>query len=222
MTLSYPEGVTLEVEHAAIVREALLTMRGREWHSSVTETGLHYVDALGELALPLPALPGAHQAQNAALAIAMLRHQDRVSVSRNAMAQGLRSVTWPARLQRLPASPLTGERIVWVDGGHNPSAGEALARHFAGERFHLILGMLANKDPRAITGPLAGSIASITAVPVPGHEYHPAIALSPDARAAADVAEALRQLPGDGMPVLIAGSLYLAGEVLRLSDEIPE
>ena len=96
VTLSYPEGVTLEVEHAAIVREALLTMRGREWHSSVTETGLHYVDALGELALPLPALPGAHQAENAALAIAMLRHQDRVSVSRDAMAQGLRSV--PARL----------------------------------------------------------------------------------------------------------------------------
>ena len=222
VTLSYPEGVTLEVEHAAIVREALLTMRGREWHSSVTETGLHYVDALGELALPLPALPGAHQAQNAALAIAMLRHQDRVSVSRDAMAQGLRSVNWPARLQRLPASPLTGERIVWVDGGHNPSAGEALARHFVGERFHLILGMLANKDHRALVDPLADAIASITAVPVPGHEYHPASMFGADVREAADVAEALRALPDDGLPVLIAGSLYLAGDVLRLSGALPD
>ena len=221
VTLSYPEGAALEIERAAVAREALLAMRGQHWHSSTTETGLHYADQEGEVAMPLPALPGPHQAENAALAIAMMRHQDRVGVSRDAMAEGLRVANWPARLQRLPASPLTGERIVWVDGGHNPSAGEALARHFADERFHLILGMLANKDPRAITGPLTGNIASITAVPVPGHEYHRAEAFSPDARTAGDVADALRALPDDGLPVLIAGSLYLAGEVLRLSDEIP-
>mgnify|MGYP001409090867 FL=1 len=119
-------------------------------------------------------------------------------------------------------SPLTGERIVWVDGGHNPSAGEALARHFAGERFHLILGMLANKDPRAITGPLAGNITSITAVPVPGHEYHPASVFGEEARAAEGVADALSTLPDDGLPVLIAGSLYLAGDVLRMSGALPE
>ncbi|MBB3035212.1 bifunctional folylpolyglutamate synthase/dihydrofolate synthase [Alteriqipengyuania lutimaris] len=221
VTLSYPEGAMLEIERAAIAREALLAMRGSGWHASSTETGLHYADDHGELALPLPALQGAHQAENAALAIAMLRHQDRVDVSRDAMAEGLRTASWPARLQRLPASPLTGERIVWVDGGHNPSAGEALALHFENERVHLILGMLANKDPRAITGPLAGSIASITAVPVPGHEYHPAEAFGPDARAAADVPDALRALPDDGLPVLIAGSLYLAGDVLRLSGALP-
>ena len=222
VTLSYPESAALEIERAAMSREALLAMRGNDWHSSTTETGLHYAEEHGELALPLPALPGAHQADNAALAIAMLRHQDRVAVSRDAMAQGLRSATWPARLQRLPASPLTGERIVWVDGGHNPSAGEALARHFAGERFHLILGMLANKDPRAITGPLAGNITSITAVPVPGHEYHPASVFGEEARAAEGVADALSTLPDDGLPVLIAGSLYLAGDVLRMSGALPE
>jgi len=226
VTLSYPEGAALEIERAAMAREALLAMRGREWHSSATETGLHYADEHGELALPLPALPGAHQAENAALAIAMLRHQDRVSVSRDAMAHGLRSATWPARLQRLPASPLTGERIVWVDGGHNPSAGEALARHFAeelgGQQLHLILGMLANKDRRALLDPLAGSIASITAVPVPGHEHHPASAFGADVREAGNVADALRALPDDGLPVLIAGSLYLAGDVLRLGGALPE
>ena len=222
VTLSYPEGATLEIERAALAREALLAMRGRGWHSSTTETALHYADEHGELALPLPALPGAHQAENAALAIAMLRHQDAISVSRDAMAQGLGAATWPARLQRLPASPLTGERIVWIDGGHNRSAGEALARHFESERVHLILGMLANKDPRSLLDPMAGSIASITAVPVPGHEDHAADAFGPDARSADDVAEALRALPDDGLPVLIAGSLYLAGDVLRLSNKIPE
>lgn len=226
VTLSYPEGAALEIERAAMAREALLAMHGREWHSSATETGLHYADEHGELALPLPALPGAHQAENAALAIAMLHHQDRVAVSRDAMAHGLRSATWPARLQRLPASPLTGAREVWVDGGHNPSAGEALARHFAeeleGQQLHLILGMLANKDRRALLDPLAGSIASITAVPVPGHEYHPASAFGADVREADNVADALRALPDDGLPVLIAGSLYLAGDVLRLSGALPD
>ncbi|MEL7686436.1 folylpolyglutamate synthase/dihydrofolate synthase family protein [Citromicrobium bathyomarinum] len=221
VTLSYPEGATLEIERAALAREALLAMRGQGWHASSTETGLHYADEHGEIALPLPALPGAHQAENAALAIAMLRHQDRVSVSRDAMAQGLRTATWPARLQRLPASPMTGAREVWVDGGHNPSAGEALARHFAGQRVHLILGMLANKDPRALVDPLQGSIASIAAVPVPGHDHHAPKVFGPDARAAETVGEALDALPEDGLPVLIAGSLYLAGEVLRLTDEIP-
>ncbi|MBD59715.1 MAG: bifunctional folylpolyglutamate synthase/dihydrofolate synthase [Citromicrobium sp.] len=221
VTLSYSGGAALEIERAAIAREALLCMRGSHWHSSTTESGLHYADEHGELALPLPALSGAHQAENAALAIAMLRHQDRVSVSRDAMAEGLRTATWPARLQRLPASPLTGERAVWVDGGHNPSAGEALARHFGEERFHLILGMLANKNPRALVDPLKGSIASITVVPVPGHEYHTADAFGPDARAADSVSDALRALPEDGLPVLIAGSLYLAGEVLRLTGEVP-
>ena len=222
VTLSYPESAALEIERAAMAREALLAMRGRAWHSSATEAGLHYADEHGELALPLPALPGAHQAENATLAIAMLRHQDRVTVSRDAMAQGLRTATWPARLQRLPASPLTGAREVWVDGGHNPSAGEALARHFAGQRFRLILGMLANKDRRALVDPLADSIASITAVPVPGHEYHPAEAFGGEARAADSVADALSALPDDGLPVLIAGSLYLAGDVLRLSGALPD
>ena len=91
-----------------------------------------------------------------------------------------------------------------------------------GERFHLILGMLANKDHRALVDPLADSIASITAVPVPGHEYHPASMYGENVREAADVAEALRALPDDGLPVLIAGSLYLAGDVLRLSGALPD
>ena len=222
VTMPYPTGPTLEIERAALRREASLFMQGRDWHSSVTETGLHYADGHGELALPLPTLQGAHQAQNAALAIAMLRHQDRVAVSRDAVAQGLRTASWPARLQRLPASPLTGAREVWVDGGHNPSAGEALARHFEKRRLHLILGMLDNKDPRALLAPLEPNLASITAVPVPGHEYHRAEAYGEGVRKANNVGEALSTLPDDGLPVLIAGSLYLAGEVLRLGNALPE
>ena len=86
----------------------------------------------------------------------------------------------------------------------------------------MIIGMLASKDPDAIVGPLRPLLASLTVVPVPGSEHHPAAAFGPDAQSAPDVATALRRLPADGTDVLIAGSLYLAGEVLGLNDEIPD
>ena len=125
-------------------------------------------------------------------------------------------------MQRLKAGPLIGSREVWLDGGHNPSAGAALAQHFQDRRFHLIIGMLANKDPAALTGPLAANAATIAAVPVPTHEWHPAEAFGPGAIAYSDVPSALAALPQDGLPVLIAGSLYLSGEVLRLNGELPD
>ena len=221
VTLSYPEGATLEIERAAAANGAPLAMQGREWSSSETGTGLFYADRHGELALPLPILPGRHQAHNAALAIAMMRHQDVIDVSPEAISAGLRSARWPARLQRLAPGPVTGDREVWLDGGHNPSAGEALARFLAGRRVHLIIGMLEAKDPAALAGPMRDIIASTTVVPVPGHDWHRAGAFGHRARSAPDVAAAMAALPDDGLPVLIAGSLYLAGEVLQLNNEIP-
>jgi dihydrofolate synthase/folylpolyglutamate synthase len=82
--------------------------------------------------------------------------------------------------------------------------------------------MLENKDPAALTGPLAANAASISAAPVPTHDWHPATAFGPEAVAYPDVPGALAALPEDGLPVLIAGSLYLAGEVLRLNGELPD
>jgi len=221
VTLDYADGPTLEIERAAMAAGAPLAMRGREWSANVG-TGIEYEDRHGRIVLPLPAMPGAHQAGNAALAVAMLRHQDFVSVSEEALGRGVVDARWPARLHRLADGPLTRGREVWLDGGHNRSAGEALARHFAGQRLHLVLGMLANKDPLAIVDPLGDSIASLSAVPVPGHEWHAAGAFGEDARAFDSVEQALAALPEDGLPVLIAGSLYLAGEVLRLNDEAPD
>ena len=221
VTLSYTEGPALEIERAALAARANLVMRGREWDAEVTDLGLEYQDRHGALVLPLPTLPGPHQPENAALAVAMLRHQDAVAVADASIAAGIRSARWPARLQLLAAGPLTGDREVWLDGGHNPNAGEMLARHFAGRRVHLVIGMLANKDPAALIGPMRASLASVTAVPVPTHEHHPAAAFGAGAASAADVPTALAALPDDRMPVLIAGSLYLAGEVLRLNGEQP-
>lgn len=207
---------------------ASVVLRGRDWSAEVGET-IAYRDAKGALELPLPALAGAHQADNAALAIAMLRHQSAVTVSAEAMAHGIRAARWPARLQRLgtgPLTALTANRTVWLDGGHNPDAGQAIARHFANSApLHLVMGMLTSKDPSAILRPLAGKLASVSIVPAPGHDAHTPADFAPfttlPVASFANVSEALAALPAEG-DVLIAGSLYLAGDVLRRNDEAPD
>ncbi len=223
VTQNYAEDVELEIERRAGLAGAPLHMRGHDWWADVGDS-IEYRDRHGELSLPLPQLPGKHQGDNAALAVAMLRHQDRVTVSAAAMAEGIRAARWPARLQLLGQGPLTGlapGREVWLDGGHNADAGLAIGRHFAGQRLHLVIGMLANRYPATIIDPLEGRLASVTAVPIQGSESHGAEAF-PGARWAADTADALQGLPDDGLPVLIAGSLYLAGKVLAANDEIPD
>lgn len=221
VTQQYDPGMTKAVLDQAMRAGARPALRGLDWFAEVG-SGIAYRDKHGTLDLPLPSMAGPHQADNAALAVAMLRHQRAVAISEDAIRTGLTAAHWPARLQRLKAGPLIGSREVWLDGGHNPSAGAALAQHFQDRRFHLIIGMLANKDPAALTGPLAANAATIAAVPVPTHEWHPAGAFGPAAVAYPDVPSALAAIPDDGLPVLIAGSLYLSGEVLRLNDELPD
>ena len=278
VTQPYPPGPAAEVLRTAASHGAPVVMRGRDWWAEAGADGLTYRDAAGELALPLPSLPGSHQADNAALAVAMLRQQAVLPVSPEAMAQGIRSARWPARLQLLGAGPLTAlvpGRAVWLDGGHNPDAGLAIARHFGAdaarglrqaqpertvsetqdprpaqpepveacpelrrrghapkpaqpppESIHLIIGMLANKDPAALIAPLEPVLASLSVVPAPGHDAHRpedfAAHTGLPVRPFRDVPSALAALPADGRPVLIAGSLYLAGEVLRLNRELPD
>ncbi len=229
VTQNYPGDAALAVSRTAAQHRARLFMRGQAWQAEVRAGGLDYADGFASLTLPLPALAGAHQADNAALAVAMLRHQDRVPVSPQAMAAGIRAARWPARLQVLGDGPLTAlapGRTVWLDGGHNGDAGLAIARYFArSSPFHLILGMLTSKDPAAILAPLAGLLLSVSIVPAPGHAAHAPAHFAPHTklpvRRFADVPAALAALPHGG-DVLIAGSLYLAGEVLRLNGEVPD
>lgn len=228
VTQPYPHEAAEEVRRIARLTGAQLSMRGEGWDAAIGDV-IAYRDSWGDVTLPLPTLEGQHQADNAALAVAMLRHQNAVHVSPQAMALGIREARWPARLQRLGKGPLTdlaGARTVWLDGGHNPDAGMAIARHFADKApVHLIIGMLDNKDPAALLRPLAPSLRSVSVVPAPGHQAHRPedFASHTDLLVVAfeDVTQALADLPPDG-DVLIAGSLYLAGEVLRLNREFPD
>ena len=85
--------------------------------------------------------------------------------------------------------------------------------------------MLANKDPGAFVTPLSAALRSLSVVPAPGHDAHAPGDFAPHTnlpvRGFANVGQALAALPPEGN-VLIAGSLYLAGEVLRLNLEIPD
>lgn len=233
ITQSYPAPVAEAVRAVATARGAPVYARDSAWWA---ETGdiLSFSDAGGMLSLPLPTLAGGHQADNAALAVAMLRRQDVVPVDTMALSAGIGAAHWPARLQRLRNGPLVraAGQTVWLDGGHNPDAGERIAAFFGdrGAPLHLVIGMLANKDPEAIIAPLAAALGrdlrSVRTVPVPGHAHHGGKILATiadrfgiAARPATDLRDALRDADAT---VLIAGSLYLAGEALALNDEPPE
>lgn len=221
VALEYPLSATKALIDQAMRAGAPLLLRGLDWHFG--DGSMLSIEIGGvELTLPRPVLSGPYQADNASLAVAMLMSQKKLEVTPPAMSRGLRATRWPARLHRLSDGPLTGDRTVWLDGGHNRSAGHALATHFAGQRLHLVIGMIEGKDPRALLEPLDRSIVTVTAVPVPSHDHYRAEDFGTGTRAAKHVPAALAALPDDNLPVLIAGSLYLAGEVLRLNGELPD
>lgn len=213
---------------------APLYLHGRDWSVSATADGFRFADGARTLDLPRPGLPGAHQILNAGLAVACLPHMP-VPVPDAAVAAGLRGVEWPARLQRLARGPLTDALPpgwdLWLDGGHNDSAGEVLAAQAAawtadGTPLDLIFGMLGSKVPLDFLAPLAPFVRRLRAVAIPGEEKtvpaDEAAAIArqagiAEAKPAANVAAALADLTARGPAgrVLICGSLYLAGTVLK-------
>jgi dihydrofolate synthase/folylpolyglutamate synthase len=145
-----------------------------------------------------------------------------VPVGRASFLSGLTSTQWPARFQRLADGPLTQGIETWLDGAHNLEAARALAALLADHGTkHIVLGILANKDASAIIAELAPHVASFTFVPVADHEHHDPAELAAQfgGRAARSLEEALGDLTA---PRLIAGSLYLAGEALRLNGQTPD
>ncbi|WP_106639468.1 bifunctional folylpolyglutamate synthase/dihydrofolate synthase [Allosphingosinicella vermicomposti] len=234
VTQLYSPHVAEPIREVAAKAGAAWLQRGGAWDAEVRGERLAYRDEWGALDLPLPHLAGTHQAMNAALAIAMVRHQDRLAIPPEALEAAMSGAQWPARLQRLSPGPLhellpAGTEL-WLDGGHNPAAARVIADHFQGQPLRIVLGLLANKDATGVLEAFEGQGVTFHTVPVPGHEYH-----APEALAAAaieagfgaspanDVASALARigLEGGTAPVLIMGSLYLAGTVLKANDEVP-
>ncbi|GAA0603070.1 folylpolyglutamate synthase/dihydrofolate synthase family protein [Craurococcus roseus] len=223
------------LEAAAAEAGAPLLARDRDWRIGPAPGGaggLRYADAAGALDLPPPSLAGPHQAENAGIAIAALRAWNPPWLTAEAVAAGVASAEWPARLQRLRgrlAASLPGGWELWLDGGHNPGAGQALAaqlrawRDAAPERpIHLVVGMKQSKAAAGFLAPLLPLADTTWAVAEPGQHLAMPVegivaASGGAARPGPTVAAALAALPRGGPParVLVCGSLYLAGEVLK-------
>lgn len=222
-----PEGLAV-IEAKAEAMGAPLWVHGQHWNVWEERGRLIYQDENGLLDLPLPNLPGPHQVQNAGAAIAALRL---LGKDEAACEAAVTRAFWPARMQRLRQGPLVDlapQVELWLDGGHNPAGGEAVAATLARmppRETHLICGMLNTKDVGGYMRPLASQVARLHAVSIPGEKNtlpaeatrDAAQAVGMEAVTAGSVAEALAGIAATSPEarVLICGSLYLAGWVLR-------
>jgi dihydrofolate synthase / folylpolyglutamate synthase len=232
------------IERQAARLAVPLKVAGQDWTATEERGRLVYQDETGLIDLPPPKLYGRHQYENAGLAIATLRGIKRLTIPSAAYDVGMVKADWPARLHRLGHGRLVdltpaGSEL-WLDGGHNPDGGRAIAAALADleERVSrplvLIVGMLASKDCEGFLSNFAGLARRMIAVPVPGVEKGlSAAAVADTARAIGlsatsrdnlvEALEAVRKLDLDPPPrVLITGSLYLAGAVLRENGTPPQ
>ncbi|MDA7963519.1 folylpolyglutamate synthase/dihydrofolate synthase family protein [Ruegeria sp.] len=216
------------IEYTAARLGAPLLVHGQHWHVHEENGRLVYQDETGLRDLPLPKLLGAHQIQNAGTALAVLRH---LELGDDAYEAAVTKAEWPARMQRLKSGPLVDQAPqaeLWLDGGHNAAAGVALADVLAKlpeKPTHMICGMLNTKDVTGYLAPLASQARSLTAVSIPGEANTlsaedtaaAATKVNLPATTAVSVLDALTAITAEtpDARILICGSLYLAGNILR-------
>ncbi len=222
-----PDGLEV-IEARAETLGAPAHIFAQQWQVWEERGRLIFQDETGLLDLPLPSLPGPHQIQNAGAALAALRM---LGLDNTVCEAALTRVEWPARMQRLRRGPLVvraPQVELWLDGGHNPAAGEMIAATLArqpGRPTHLICGMLNTKDVTGYLRPLAPFTASLHAVSIPGEANAlragdisaAATTVGMDARSGVSVEAALGDIVARDPQarVLICGSHYLAGHILQ-------
>jgi dihydrofolate synthase/folylpolyglutamate synthase len=232
------------LERQAARLKAPVKVAGENWTATEERGRLVYQDDNGLLDLPAPKLYGRHQFENAGLAIAALRALPQLKIAPSAFEAGMIKADWPARLHRLSAGRLVdlvppGSEL-WLDGGHNPDGGRAIAAALADleERVSrplvLIVGMLSTKDSGGFLRNFSGLARRLVAVPVAVAEKGLSAEAVADAARAVDIPatsrgtidealDAVRKLDLDPPPrILITGSLYLAGDVLRENGTLPQ
>ena len=221
-----PEVLAVLAAHAAKTGADLRAAQ-RFWRTAPSPQGFTFSQPGTELHLPPPSLLGPHQYDNAGIAVAAILASG-LPIPHEGIARGIATATWPARLQRLTgrlAALLPANWELWLDGGHNPGAGETLSAFLPQWRdrpVHLVVGMKKAKDSREFLRPLLPHASTVWAVAEPGQ--HLALPVEDIIAASGGVARpgptteaVLRRLATEPAParVLICGSLYLAGEILK-------
>lgn len=200
--IAAPQPGGAEVEDVLIARAkavgAPLRLAGRDWTHDPLVTQV--------------AMVGAHQRDNAATAIETLKTLDILPLENDPFRKSMTTTSWPGRLQRIDLEDIPGGWEVWADGGHNADAGRALAAWMGqnGSVTHAIIGMKADKDPDTFLTQIRGSAASVRFAPIPGPSH-----AFPGMRPWAEQVRAITREHKPPGRVLIAGSLYLVGDVLQ-------
>lgn len=237
-----PDEARDEIERVAARLDVQLAIANQDWQAYEQQGRLVFQDEQGLLDLPLPHLRGRHQIDNTGNAVAAIRLLKDPRITDHHIAAGVRETVWPARMQRLTAGRLdvllAPGMELWLDGGHNASAGRVISRAFSdinekhSRPLVLVWGMLNSKDTASYIEPFAGLAHLVLAIAIPGEPNAvPAATLAEVAEAAGLAAEACDSLEAaldrakeisPAPRVLICGSLYLAGHVLALhSGEEP-
>lgn len=233
-----PEAMAVIEARAGEIGAPLLC-RDTDWRIEATDGGLRFEIDGTATGLPPPALPGAHQPDNAGLALACLAQLDGFDIDERALAAAMTDVDWPARLQRLTEGPLAdllpAAAELWLDGGHNPAAAEFLAdtlSRWPPRPLHLVVGMMNSKDCRTYLERLAPLSPEVHGIAIPGETNsltaEEIVAVARDvgltAATAEDAADALSRIAAATADrparVMICGSLYLAGAILGASEAL--
>lgn len=230
------------IESAAKKEKSNTYVHGRDWSIMRKEQSMIFQFESEETQYPLPALVGQHQVQNAGVALATLQCvKEKVHIDTDAIHTGLRAARWPGRMQQLDSHRfgLSPDDEIWLDSGHNDSAGEAIAaqmRAWATENMrkpiYMVIGMLGMKDVLSFMQPMVTHCAGIYCIPIPNEsDCHDATTIR-RALSVADlnyaiiqcdhVISAINNVPkcSDGVRIVIAGSAYLAGDILQSYDSM--
>jgi len=211
---------------------ARLLFYNTHWTFDIQSDGFSLIDNNTNIKLPNPSLIGIHQIMNAAAAAISARHIPNLAITDLAIEKGLQNTKWPGRLERLVSGPLVSLLpkgwALWLDGGHNVAAAEALTevvKQWTDQKLYAIFGCLNTRDPYDFLSPLAQHIDQLFAVTIPGEKNSlPGTAVARAAKrvgissfVAESVKDAITVISNGKMGqgrVLICGSLYLVGTVL--------
>ncbi len=218
----------------AVALNAPLIVEGRDFHVEQGEDDqMVFLGTTATWTLPPPCLPGDFQRHNAGFALAALEKAF-PQLPLDALVAGLESVDWPARLQHLRTGPLVdllplGWEL-WLDGSHNPHGAQAVSRYldtWSDRPTLAVMGMLSTKDVDGVLVHLAPRFQALRGVDIEGEHNaltgadiatRAALHGLPHAVAVANVEAAIQDYVSGEFPpsrILICGSLYLAGTVLK-------